>query len=113
MISIVIPCFNAEATLEMTLRSALAQNVDKEIIVVDDGSVDGSPGIARSFGSRVRCVSTPNRGASAARNLGMSIAGGDHIQFLDSDDILTVGTLAERLRVLDTTCCDVAFTDWE
>jgi glycosyltransferase involved in cell wall biosynthesis len=113
MISIVIPCYNAEATLEQTLRSVLAQDIDKEIVVIDDGSADRSAEIARSFGHAVRCISTPNRGASAARNLGMSTAGGGYVLFLDSDDLLSLGTLAERLRLLERTSADVAFTNWD
>jgi glycosyltransferase involved in cell wall biosynthesis len=113
MISIVIPCYNAEATLEQTLRSVLAQDVDKEIVVVDDGSLDRSADISRNFGHAVRCISTPNRGASAARNLGMSAASGAYIMFLDSDDLLSLGTLAERLRLLERTSADVAFTNWD
>jgi glycosyltransferase involved in cell wall biosynthesis len=113
MISIIIPCFNAERTLERTLLAALSQDVDKEIIVVDDGSTDRSAALARRFEPNVRCMSTTNRGVSAARNLGTQVAKGAFLQFLDSDDVLMKQTLADRRRVLDETGADVAFTDWE
>jgi glycosyltransferase involved in cell wall biosynthesis len=113
MISIIIPCFNSEKTLESTIRSVLQQNVEKEIIVVDDGSTDGSVGIAQKFGNTIQCVRTPNRGASAARNLGTQRARGQFIQYLDSDDLLEPDTIASRHEELRRTFADVAYTDWE
>ena len=53
MISIVIPCYNAERTLAATIASALEQHVEKEVIVVNDGSTDGSAEIIRQFGNRI------------------------------------------------------------
>ncbi len=90
LVSIVIPCHNAAAWLAETLESALAQTwPEKEVILIDDGSADGSLEIARSFESRgVRVLTQANRGASAARNAGLREARGDFIQFLDADDLL-------------------------
>jgi hypothetical protein len=113
MISIVVPCYNAAATIAETLRSALAQGVDKQIIVVDDGSTDTSAEVLAGFGGAIRVVSTPNRGASAARQTGAELASGDFIQYLDSDDLLADGTLARRLEALDRDGADVAHTDWQ
>ena len=112
MISVVIPCHNAEATIAETLQSALSQDVDREIIVVDDGSTDGSAAVLAGFGASIRLVSTPNRGASAARQSGAELARGDFIQYLDSDDLLAEGTLARRLEALAASGADVAHTDW-
>ncbi|HEX3920088.1 MAG TPA: glycosyltransferase [Caulobacteraceae bacterium] len=113
MISVVIPCYNASTTIAETIRSALSQGVEKEIIVVDDGSTDASAQVLASFGDAIRAVHTANRGASAARQTGAELAGGDFIQYLDSDDLLAEGTLARRLEVLERSGDDVAHTDWQ
>ena len=112
-ISVVIPCYNAASTLTGTIESALGQDVDEEVIVVDDGSTDASCDIIRSFGSRVRAEFGPNRGASAARSRGTALARGYYIQYLDSDDLLAPGTLERRLNALALTGADVAYTDWQ
>lgn len=101
-ISIVIPCFNAAAHLQEALDSAAAQlrTVDAEIIVVDDGSTDGSADIVRQCPS-ARLVQTPNRGVSAARNRGLEVAAGQWIKFLDADDLLYEGALARQWRLAE------------
>lgn len=83
----VIPCYNAAPTLGRCIESVLAQTrpVD-EIIVVDDGSRDGSGEIARRYGDLVRYILKPNGGVSSARNLGIEKATCEWIAFLDSDD---------------------------
>lgn len=100
LVSIVIPCFNAARWIEETIRSALAQTWPRcEIIVIDDGSTDDSLARAQAFAARgVRVVSQPNRGASAARNHGLHLAGGDFIQFLDADDLLAPDKIARQLE---------------
>ena len=113
MISIIIPCFNAELTLRATIESAFAQDVDKEVIVVDDGSTDGTGDIIRSFGKQIRPAFGPNMGAGAARNTGTKLARGDFLQYLDSDDLLVAGTLPARLQTLQLSDADVAHTDWQ
>lgn len=86
-VSVVIPCYNRAGILGRAIRSALAQTVvPDEIIVVDDGSRDESVAVARGFGDRVRVIEQPNGGAAAARNRGIAAAQGDWIAFLDSDD---------------------------
>lgn len=102
LVSIIIPCHNAAPWLEQTLRSALAQNwPETEIIVVDDGSTDESPAIARSFESRgVRLLTQSTRGAAAARNAGLAAARGDFIQFLDADDLIDPDKIARQMERL-------------
>jgi len=87
-VSVVIPAFNAEKYLAAAIDSVLAQTtLPLEIVVVDDGSTDGTAAIARSYGGIVRCISQENRGLSEARNRGMREAAGDVIALLDADDL--------------------------
>lgn len=113
MISIIIPCYNAQRTIGSTIESALAQGVEKEVIVVDDGSTDDSPAIIASFGGQVRAEFGPNHGVSAARNRGGELARGKFLQFVDSDDQLTPGTLQKRLTAITESSADAAYTDWQ
>jgi glycosyltransferase involved in cell wall biosynthesis len=113
MISVIIPCYNAERTLAATIRSALEQDVEKEVIVVNDGSTDGSAEIIDEFGDRIRSFSTPNRGVSSARDSGTKLSCGQYIQYLDSDDLLAPATLSARLEAVATGDADVAYTDWQ
>jgi glycosyltransferase involved in cell wall biosynthesis len=99
-ISVLIPCWNAQAYVGDAIRSVLAQDMaPTEIIVVDDGSTDRSAAIAEAFGPDVILLRQPNRGVGAALNLALSHATGDAIAFLDADDLwlpqkLTVQTAA-------------------
>lgn len=86
-VSVIIPAYNAEKYLEQTLRSVLDQTLsDIEVIVVDDGSADGTPDIVSRFPS-VRYHRQANAGVSAARNAGIRLAAADYVAFLDADDI--------------------------
>ena len=91
-ISIIVPVYNAEDYLEACVGSVLKQNLkDFELILVDDGSGDGSLEICREYAAvdeRVRVISKNNGGVSSARNAGMSLASGEYVMFLDSDDML-------------------------
>ena len=94
------------------IRSALAQTYpDTEIIVIDDGSTDGSRGVIESFGDRVRWVVEPHRGGGAARNRGLELARGEFVQFLDADDVLDTECLARKVAMQQEhpavcICCD-------
>jgi glycosyltransferase involved in cell wall biosynthesis len=88
-VSILIPCFNTERLIGECIESALAQTwPEKEIIVVDDGSTDGSLEIIRSFSSKIRWESGPNRGGNNARNRLLELSKGEWLQYLDADDYL-------------------------
>ncbi len=102
LISILIPCHNAERWLAETLESALAQTwAPTEIIVINDGSSDGSLAVAENFAARgVRVVDQPNAGASAARNHGLRLARGEFIQFLDADDLVSAGKISAQMELL-------------
>lgn len=85
--SVVIAAYNAEATLARAIQSVLDQTWrPHELIVVDDGSTDGTLGVARGFGERVVCIHQSNAGVAAARNAGVGRSTGDWLAFLDADD---------------------------
>jgi len=100
LVSIVIPCYNAEAWIAQAIESSLAQTwPQKEVIVVNDGSRDGSVAVARTFeGAGVRVIDQPNRGASAARNAGLDAARGEFLQYLDADDLLAPDKIERQMR---------------
>lgn len=101
LVSVVIPCFNAARYLPEAIESVLAQtHPGREIILVDDGSTDGTPEVARRFGDRLTYHRQENRGAAAARNRGMEMARGDLIAFLDADDVWFPRKLELQLLLL-------------
>src|SRR3954451_11962493 len=86
-ISVVIPAFNAAATLEVAVRSALGQTYrPSEVLVVDDGSTDDTAAVASRLGRGVKLVRQANQGCGPARNAGVKQAAGDWLAFLDADD---------------------------
>ena len=101
-VSVVIPCHNARRHLPATLRSVLAQReVTLDVVVVDDGSTDGSAELVEREFPGVRVLRQANQGVSAARNHGIEAARHDWVAFVDADDIWLPGKLAaqfERLR---------------
>ena len=100
-ISVVIPVYNATPYLAEAITSVLGQTCPPdEIIVVDDGSTDGSADIAHSFGTAVRCMAQDNHGQAAARNLGVTHSTGDVLAFLDADDLWLPDKLERQLTAL-------------
>src|SRR5262249_50107119 len=102
LVSILIPAFNAEEWIAASINSAISQSWEhKEIIVVDDGSTDGTLSIARQFESEsVRIVTQTNAGASAARNRAFSLSRGEYIQWLDADDLLAPDKISKQMEAL-------------
>ena len=100
LVSIIIPVYNTGRYLEPALRSALNQTWSAiEVIVVDDGSTDGSLEVARRFeGDRLRVITQKNQGSCAARNTGARAARGDYLQFLDHDDLLAPDKVARQME---------------
>ncbi|MBW7881353.1 MAG: glycosyltransferase [Caldilineaceae bacterium] len=98
LVSIVIPCHNGEAYIERAICSVLNQTYPAiEVVVIDDGSTDGSLNLIRSFGAHVRWERGPNRGAPTARNRGLELARGEYIKFLDADDMLLPDCLERQV----------------
>lgn len=101
-VSVVIPVYNARDVIGETIESVLAQTwTDREIVVVDDGSSDGSGDIVRSFGERVRYVRQENGGVARARNRGIAESTGEYVALLDHDDLWHPTKLDRQVTVLD------------
>ena len=102
-VSAVIPAYNAEETIAAAVESLLAQSLRPyEIIVVDDGSTDGTREVLASFGNRVRVIHQPNRGLAGARTTGHEAARGDYVAWLDADDRALPQRLAVQVAVLES-----------
>jgi glycosyltransferase involved in cell wall biosynthesis len=102
-VSIIIPCRNGAAWLAAAIESCLGQSwTNLQIIVVDNGSTDGSFALAKRYEARaVTVIACEQAGASAARNVGLKQADGDLIQFLDADDILDTNKIRRQVERLD------------
>lgn len=110
-VSVIIPAYNAEAFLGRAIRSAEAQTFrDFEIVVIDDGSTDGTADVARDLSS-VRYVAARHLGAAAARNRGLEEATGDRVAFLDADDEWLPEKLARQLEFMDGLGSSFSYTD--
>lgn len=103
-ISVIIPAYNAERTIAETVQSVLNQTfVDFELIIVNDGSTDGTATAIEQFcDARIRFLSFENAGVSVARNRGIASATGRFIAFLDADDLWTPEKLASQHASLET-----------
>lgn len=101
-VSVVIPLFNAVDLICDTVGTVLAQTwKDWELIVVDDGSTDGSGEVVKSFGQRLRYYAFENGGVAKARNRGIALARGRYLALLDHDDLWAPAKLERQVEVLD------------
>ncbi len=102
LVSCIVPVWNGQRYLAEALDSVLRQTYRPlDVVVVNDGSSDGTRDVIAAFGARVRCVEQPHAGLAAARNRGIAAAGGDLIAFLDADDVWLPEKIArqvDRLR---------------
>jgi glycosyltransferase involved in cell wall biosynthesis len=113
LVSAIIPCYNAERWIGAAIQSCLDQSYRPiEIIVIDDGSSDGSLEIIKSFGNAVHWETGPNQGGSATRNRGFALSSGEYIQWLDADDLLAPEKLQYQVPVLQTNQADVVGGWW-
>ena len=88
-VSLAVCCYKQKKWLNRCLRSVASQTLDRrefEVIVINDGSIDDTAGIAQSYGEKIIYLEQDNAGQGAARNAGLDIATGDFIAFLDADD---------------------------
>lgn len=100
--SVIVPTFNRAELLKATLRSVLGQHhVDFELVVVDDGSRDGTPEYLGTLEPKAKILRQVNRGPGSARNKGAQIATGEYLAFLDSDDLWFPWTLDVYRKVID------------
>ncbi|MFA5963288.1 MAG: glycosyltransferase family A protein [Sphingomonas sp.] len=112
-VSVIIPNYNRAGMIGETIANMERQTLTPhEIIVVDDGSSDGSVDFLRSLGDRIRLVVQDNAGPGAARNAGLAIATGDYIQFFDSDDLCTPDKIECQSRALEQSGADIAYGPW-
>jgi glycosyltransferase involved in cell wall biosynthesis len=100
LVSVVIPVYNGEPFLREALDSVLAQDYEPfEVVVVDDGSTDGSGAIARSY-PEVRYIRQENQGPAVARNAGIAAARGEFLAFFDADDVMLPNKLSVQVGYL-------------
>ena len=111
-ISVIVPVYNVERYLPPCLESIAAQKFgDVDVLMVDDGSTDGSAALAEEFARRdprFRLVHQENGGLSKARNTGIEVATGEFIAFVDSDDVLPPRAYELLMAALDETGSDFA-----
>lgn len=114
-VSVVIPCYNAAPYIGATIRSVLAQQrANMEIIVVDDGSSDGSLELVRAQFPQVRALSQANQGVAAARNHGLREARATWVAFVDADDIWLPGKLEAQFALMASVPgCRMSYTAWQ
>ncbi|MBR2571470.1 MAG: glycosyltransferase [Clostridia bacterium] len=115
-VSIIVPVYNAEATLDKCVDSILSQDYqDFELILVDDGSSDGSAGLIRGYAGRddrVVAVYKENTGVSDSRNRALSAASGEYVQFLDADDWITPEATGLLVRTAESSFADMVIADF-
>ena len=110
LVSILIPCFNNARYVGEAIDSALRQTYPNiEVIVINDGSTDGSEKVLASYGDRITWKSIKNSGACAARNEALRMSRGEFIQFLDSDDLLFPEKVERQLPLLVEGKADLVF----
>lgn len=112
MVSIIVPVYNAEKYLANTLDSIIRQSYKNfELLLINDGSTDKSKAICDKFAlkdRRIKVLDKNNGGVSSARNYGLSVAEGEYVIFIDSDDYLTADMLETLVNDIESTKSDVA-----
>lgn len=115
LISIIIPLYNTEKYLEETIDSIINQNYQYwELIIVNDGSTDSSYKIAQNYiqkDNRISLITKENTGVSDTRNIGIKVAKGELIAFLDADDTWEVENLTKKVAILENPGIDWVFSD--
>ena len=116
-VSIITPCYNAAPYIETTIASIQQQTLsDWEMIIVDDGSTDNSVEVIQAIiaeDSRIKLIHKENGGSASARNIGLELAKGEFIQFLDADDTIAPDKLQRQVTIMDAENLDVTYTDYQ
>lgn len=113
LVSVIIPCFNAERWLAEAIDSCLQQTYPNiEIIVIDDGSTDNSLEIIKSYRDKILWQSLPRRGGNHARNTGFALSSGEYVQYLDADDYILPEKIERQVCFLEETGADIVYGDW-
>ena len=117
-VTLIIPVYNAEATLTETLQSLSAQRFhDFDLVFVDDGSTDRTPELLRTFvaesGIQCQIVRQENRGVAAARNRGLEAATGDYVGFVDADDRMEPDALETAITALNSAGGEIDILGWD
>lgn len=114
-LSFVIPAYNVEKYIERSLNSIFSQDVDEsryEVIVIDDGSMDGTVGLLKQMQenhTNLQVVSQRNSGPSVARNKGIKLSKGEYIWFVDSDDYIVEGSVMKNLELTSKYSMDILY----
>ena len=115
-LSIIIPAYNAKDSLKRLLDGLIAQRYNNgqtaEIIVINDGSTDGTAELLASYGNSIRSINQENKGVSAARNLGLEISTGKYISFVDADDIVSDRYIRDVTNDIKDDYCDFVTYPW-
>lgn len=117
LVSVIIPIYNVENYLDECIKSVLNQTYHNlEIILIDDGSTDSSKNICEKYqkvDNRIQLVSKKNEGQASARNLGIDMASGNYIYFLDSDDYIKESTIKEVIDYMEKNNADLCYFSGE
>jgi glycosyltransferase involved in cell wall biosynthesis len=112
LVSVILPVYNRERSIVRAVDSVLAQTYQPvELIVVDDGSTDGTRRVLEQFGERITLLTNAKRGVYAARNLGMRHARGEFIAFIDSDDVWLPHRLSVQVPLMQRVEVGLVFGD--
>ncbi|MFS2168900.1 glycosyltransferase family 2 protein [Priestia megaterium] len=118
LFSIIVPIYNVESYLQKTIESTLLQNIihsEYEIILVNDGSTDGSLNICEKYEreySNIILINKENQGVSTARNVGIERAKGQYLMFLDGDDLLEENILLKLKEAIERKKCDMLLCNY-
>jgi len=114
LVSIIIPCYNAEKYIAETIQSVINQTYSNwELIIVNDGSTDNSVTIVNQLlenDNRLQLINKPNSGVSDTRNKGLEVASGELVTFLDADDVWHITNLEKKVKFFTSTDYDVVYS---
>lgn len=102
-VTVIVPVWNAVTYLDAALQSVWKQGLNSlQLIVIDDGSTDGTTNLIASYGTDIVAIHQSNQGPAAARNSGLRVADGEFVAFIDADDLWSDGRLNQQIRYLQS-----------